>query len=70
MTENDLPFLPLRVTRVGVGGKQSFDPAGKRRLVDACLQPGASLFGLALKAGANVNQLREQSDASQEEALL
>ncbi|MGF6754816.1 transposase-like protein [Paraburkholderia sp. GAS42] len=51
MPENDLTFLPLRVTRVGVGGKRSFDPAGKRRLVDACLQPGASLSGLALKAG-------------------
>jgi len=59
MTENDLTFLPLRVTRVGVGGKRSFDPAGKRRLVDACLQPGASLSGLALKAGVNANQLRK-----------
>ncbi|CAB3801849.1 hypothetical protein LMG28614_05508 [Paraburkholderia ultramafica] len=59
MTENDLTFLPLRVTRVGVGGKHSFDPADKRRLVDACLQPGASLSGLALKAGVNANQLRK-----------
>lgn len=59
MTENDLTFLPLRVTRVGVGGKRSFDPTDKRRLVDACLQPGASLSGLALKAGVNANQLRK-----------
>lgn len=70
MTDDDLTFLPLRVTRVGVGGKRSFDPMGKQRLVDACLQPGASLSGLALKAGMNANQLRkwvqlrEQSNAS------
>ena len=59
MTENDLTFLPLRVTRVGVGGKRSFDPVDKQRLVDACLRPGASLSGLALKAGVNANQLRK-----------
>ena len=59
MTENDLSFLPLRVTRVGVGGKRSFDPIDKRRLVEAWLRPGASLSGLALKAGVNANQLHK-----------
>lgn len=59
MTQDDLSFLPLRVTRVGVGGKRSFDPADKRRLVEACLRPGASLSGLALKAGVNANQLHK-----------
>jgi transposase-like protein len=59
MTEDELGFLPLRVTRVGVGGKRSFDPADKRRLVEACLRPGASLSGLALKAGVNANQLHK-----------
>jgi transposase len=59
MTQDDLTFLPLRVTRVGVGGKRSFDPVGKRRLIEACLQPGASLSGLVLKAGVNANQLRK-----------
>jgi transposase len=59
MTEDDLSFLPLRVTRVGVGGKRSFDPADKGRLVEACLRPGASLSGLALKAGVNANQLHK-----------
>jgi transposase len=59
MTEDDLSFLPLRVTRVGVGGKRSFDPMDKRRLVEACLRPGASLSGLALKAGVNANQLHK-----------
>ncbi len=37
MIKNDLSFLPLWVTRVGVGGKRSFDPADKQRLIDACL---------------------------------
>lgn len=59
MTEDDLSFLPLRVTRVGVGGKRSFDPTDKRRLVEACLRPGASLSGLALKAGVNANHLHK-----------
>ena len=59
MTEDDLSFLPLRVTRVGVGGKRSFDPTDKRRLIEACLRPGASLSGLALKAGVNANQLHK-----------
>jgi transposase len=59
MTQEDLTFLPLRVTRVGVGGKRSFDPTDKKRLVDACLQPGASLSALALKAGVNANQLHK-----------
>ncbi|WP_069353802.1 IS66-like element accessory protein TnpA [Burkholderia cenocepacia] len=55
----DLDFLPLKVTHVSPNGKRSFDPDGKRRLVEACLQPGASLSGLALKAGVNANQLRK-----------
>jgi transposase len=59
MTQDDLSFLPLRVTRVGVGGKRSFDPVDKLRLIEACLQPGASLSGLALKAGVNANQLHK-----------
>ncbi|CAH2806797.1 MAG: Mobile element protein, partial [Candidatus Burkholderia crenata] len=68
--KNDLSFLPLRMTRVGAGGKRSFDPADKQRLIDVCLEPGASLSGLALKAGVNANQLRkwvrlrEQSNAA------
>ncbi|WP_236873532.1 transposase [Burkholderia sp. PAMC 26561] len=31
----------------------------KRRLVEACLQPGASLSGLALEAGVNASQLHK-----------
>ncbi|KGC70083.1 transposase family protein [Burkholderia pseudomallei] len=55
----DLDFLPLRVTHVAPNGKRSFDPDSKRRLVEMCLQSGASLSGLALKAGVNANQLRK-----------
>ncbi|MBN3776206.1 transposase [Burkholderia sp. Ac-20345] len=55
----DRDFLPLKVTHVAPNGKRSFDPDGKRRLIEACLQPGASLSGLALKAGVNANQLRK-----------
>ncbi len=59
MTEDDLSFLPLKVNRVGPTGKRTFDPDGKRRLVQAGRRPGVSISGLALKAGVNANQLRK-----------
>src|SRR5580692_2024001 len=44
------PSNPLRLEVVGVlrNGRRRYDPASKRRLVEACLQPGVSLAGLAL----------------------
>ncbi|CAG9198053.1 hypothetical protein BGLA2_1280037 [Burkholderia gladioli] len=42
----DLDLLPLKVMHVSPNGKRSFDLDGKRRLVEACLQPDASLPGL------------------------
>ena len=33
--------------------------AGHSRLIEACQKPGASVAGLALKAGVNANQLRK-----------
>lgn len=59
MTDTDFDFLPLRVTRTCVDGKHRYDPEGKRKLIEACRQPGASLAALALKAGVNANQLRK-----------
>lgn len=59
MTDDDLSFLPLKVTKVGPTGKRTFDPEGKRRLVEACHHPGVSISGMALKAGINANQLHK-----------
>src|ERR1700739_992048 len=48
----------LAVTLGGRDGKRRYDRQSKRRLVEACLQPGVSVAGMALKAGVNANQLR------------
>lgn len=67
---DDLSFLPLKVTKVGPKGKRTFDPAGKRRLVQACRRPGISISGMALKAGVNVNQLHKWiRDDEREDAM-
>ena len=50
---------PLRVVRVLRNGKRWFDPVEKERLIDACLEPGVSVAGLALAHGINANQLRK-----------
>jgi transposase len=70
MTEDVLTFLPFRVTRVGVGGKGSFDQLDKQRLVDACVQPDASVSGQALKAGVNASQLRKWVHLAHSRMLL
>lgn len=41
------------------GRRRYFDEQAKQTLIEACLQPGASLAGLALKAGVNANLLRK-----------
>ena len=55
------PSTPLRLEVVGVlrNGRRRYDPASKRRLVEACLQPGVSLAGVALRHGVNANLLRK-----------
>jgi transposase len=58
MIEDKLDFLPLRVTHVAPDGRRSFDKQAKRQLIEACLQPGVSVAGMALKANVNANQLR------------
>ena len=52
---------PLRLEVVGVlrKGRRRYDPTSKRRLVEACLQPGVSLAGVALRHGVNANLLRK-----------
>jgi transposase len=57
--EDNLTYLPLKVTHVGDNGKRTFDAEGKRRLIEACRQPGVSISGMALKAGINANQLHK-----------
>ncbi len=59
MMDNECEVPPLRVIRVRSNGKRDFDPRDKRQLVEACLRPGASVAGMALKAGINANQLRK-----------
>lgn len=59
MIDDEFDFLPLQVIRVCANGKRRYDPAGKRKLIEACLRPGASIAGLALKAGVNANQLHK-----------
>ena len=52
---------PLRLEVVGVlrNGRRRYDPASKRRLVEACLRPGVSLAGVAMQHGVNANLLRK-----------
>src|SRR6185312_7265459 len=57
--QTDFDFLPLRVIGKSVDGKNRYDRDSKRKLIEACQKPGASVAGLALKAGVNANQLRK-----------
>jgi transposase len=57
MQDNLDDFLPLQVTSINADGKRSFNKHDKQRLIEACLQPGVSIAGMALKAGVNANVL-------------
>jgi transposase len=59
MTQNysDSDFLPLKVVSVGRDGKRRFDKKDRQRFIEACLQPGVSIAGMALRAGVNANLL-------------
>lgn len=59
MMEAEFDVPPLRVIRVRSNGKRDFDRRDKRQLVEACLRPGVSVAGMALKVGINTNQLRK-----------
>lgn len=57
MNESNLDFLPLKVVSTGVDGKRRFEQRDKRRLIEACLEPGVSVARMAREAGVNANQL-------------
>lgn len=52
-------FTSLPITGIDRGGKRRYDPQAKRKLIEACLEPGISLAGLALAHGVNANLLRK-----------
>jgi transposase len=51
--------LRLMVTGTRRDGRRRYDLQSKRALARACLQPGVSLAGMALKHGVNANLLRK-----------
>lgn len=55
----DEDYGKLRVTAVLRNGRCRYDPISKARLVEACLEPGASVARLALDNGVNANLLRK-----------
>jgi len=59
MREVSLERLSDRVVKRQRDGRRRFDPRAKRELVQACLQPGVSVAGLALQHGVNANLLRK-----------
>ena len=58
MTSEQVEPSDLKVVKVGRDGKRRFDRQTKQKLVEACLVPGVSVAGLALKHGVNANLLR------------
>jgi transposase len=51
--------IHLMVTGTKRDGRRRYDLQSKRELARACLQPGVSLAGMALKHGVNANLLRK-----------
>lgn len=40
-------------------GRNKYEPSAKQRLIDACVEPGVSVSGMALAHGLNTNVLRK-----------
>ncbi len=59
MTEEHSETTGLKVVTVGRDGKRRYDRQTKQKLVEACLEPSASVARLALKHGVNANLLRK-----------
>lgn len=51
--------IQLIVTGTGQDGRRRYDLQSKQALALACLRPGVSLAGMALKHGVNANLLRK-----------
>ena len=47
------------VARKKRDGRNLYEPSAKQRLIEACLDPGASISGMALAHGLNTNVLRK-----------
>lgn len=47
------------VARKKSDGRNLYEPSAKRKLVEACLEPGVSISGMALAHGLNTNVLRK-----------
>jgi transposase len=59
----DVPKLePIGTS--GDGRRHYYDEQARQALVEACLQPGASVAGLALKAGVNANRAKRDAAAA------
>ena len=52
----------LTVTGIRRDGRRRYDADSKQALARACLKPGVSLAGMALKHGVNANLLRKWVD--------
>lgn len=61
-TETDSEFH-LTVTGIRRDGRRCYDADSKQALAKACLKPGVSLAGMALRHGVNANLLRKWVDS-------
>jgi transposase len=68
MMIEQVDFLPLQPIRVRSNGKRDYDPVAKQRLIRMCVESGASVSSMALKAGVNANQLRKWIGQSRQTA--
>lgn len=59
MTEQHAELSTKLVTGHKRDGRCKYSKQGKRELVEACLKPGVSVAGMALRHGVNANLLRK-----------
>jgi transposase len=54
----DAELVSRLVTGHKRDGRSTYDPAAKAEIVRACLQPGVSVAGIAMRCGVNANLVR------------